>query len=89
MAFITSENHKLPLFIIGKGNSKETFEEELGPMIYDNEFTFSVKSYMNSECFCQYIEFLRNQYPNNQTIHLIIDRYSSYARTVSIEKAES
>ena len=89
MASITSYNQKLPLFIIGKGNSKETVEEELGPMIDDNEFTFSVKSYMNTECFCQYLEFLRKQYPENQTIHLIIDKYSSHTSNASIEKAES
>ena len=89
MASITSDNQKLPLFIIGKGNNKETVEEELGPMLENNEFTFSVKSYMNTECFCQYLEFLRKQYPENQTIHLIIDKYSSHTSNASIEKAES
>ena len=89
MASITSDNQKLLLFIIGKGNNIETVEDELGPMIDDNKCTFWVNAYMNSECFCQYLEFLPNQYPNNQTIHLIIYKYSSHTSNVSIEKAES
>lgn len=57
MASITSHNEKLPLFIIGKGECIEEAEEQLGEMLYENTFTFSTKSYMNSECFCQYLEF--------------------------------
>ena len=89
MASITSEFEKLPLFIIGKGTNREKVEEELGEMIGDNEFTLSAKSYMNTECFCQYLEFLRKLYPENQPIHLIIDSYSSHTSKVSKEKAES
>ena len=89
MASITADFEKLPLFIIGKGERKEDVEEELGEMIEGNEFTFSVKSYMNSICFCEYLEFLRKLYPENQTIHLIVDSYSSHTSTVSKEKAES
>ena len=89
MASITSDFQKLPLFIIGKGTNREEVGEELGEMIQNNEFTFSVKSYMNTDCFCEYLEFLRKQYQENQTIHLIIDSYSSHTSKISKEKAEN
>lgn len=89
MASITSDFKKLPLFIIGKGTDRDQVEEELGELIDNNEFTFSDKSYMNSECFCDYLNFLRKQYPDNQTIHLIIDSYSSHTSHITKETAEN
>ena len=89
MASITSHNEKLPLFIIGKGECIEEAEEQLGEMLYENTFTFSTKSYMNSECFCQYLEFLRSQYKQNQIINLVLDSYSSHTSKAAIQKAKS
>ena len=89
MASITSDNNKLPLFFIGMGNNEDDAEEQLGQMIGENEFTFSSKSYMNTNCFLKYLEFLRKQFSPDKTIHLILDRYSSHTSTESIKKAES
>lgn len=89
MASITSKCEKLPLFIIAKGESLEEAEEQMCDMIDGNEFTFSIKSYMNTDCFCEYLRFLRSQYPENQKINLIIDSYSSHTSTRSKETAQS
>ena len=63
----------------------EEAEEQMCDMIDVNEFTFSIQSYMNTECFC---EFLRSQYPENQKLHLIIDSYSSHTSKLSKDTAE-
>lgn len=89
MATISSNFDKLPMFIIAKANDEDEAEEQLGPLINNNESTFSKKSYMTTECFINYLQFLRKQYPDNRTIHLIIDRYSSHTSKESISKAES
>ena len=89
MASITSNCEKLPLFIIAKAKSLEEAEQQLGDMIDGNVFTFSVKSYMNTDFFCQYLEFLRAQYPENQKINLIIDQYSSHVSKKAQETAQN
>ena len=89
MPTISSNFDKLPMFIIAKANDEDEAEEQLGPLINNNESTFSKKSYMTTECFINYLQFLRKQYPDNRTIHLIIDRYSSHTSKESISKAES
>lgn len=43
---------------------------------------------MNTECFLKYLQFLRDQYPNNRNIHLIIDSYSSHTSKASKNRAE-
>lgn len=88
MASITSDYEKLPLFIIGKGESLEDAQENLGQIFDNNYLTFSSKSYMNSECFVQYLNFLRKQYDDNRKIHLILDSYSSHTSKLSIETAK-
>ena len=89
MSSITSNYEKLPLFIIGKGNDEETVEENLGPMLNNNTFTFSNKSYMDTKCFCEYLQFLRSLYTEDQTIHLIVDSYSSHTSKLSKQTAQS
>ena len=83
MATISSDFKKLPLFIITKAKDQDDAEEQLGPLLNNNIFTFSEKSYMNSDCFQNYLQFLRNQYPDNRKIHLIIDSYSSHTSKAS------
>lgn len=87
MSSITSQYEKLPLFVIGKGKDEETVKENLGPMLNNNTFIYSDKSYMDTNSFCQYLEFLRGLYPDNQTIHLIVDSYSSHTSKMSKQKA--
>lgn len=89
MSSITSQYEKLPLFVIGKGKDEETVEENLGLMLNNNTFTYSDKSYNDTNCFCQYLEFLRGLYPDNQTIHLIVDSYSSHTSKMSKQKSKS
>lgn len=67
----------------------EEAEEQMCDMIDGNVFTFSIKFYMNTECFCKYLKFIRSQYPQNQKIHLIIDKYSSHTNTLSKETAQN
>lgn len=75
------------MFIIGKGDSLEDVQEQLGEIINNNILTFSSQSYMNTECFCQYLHFLIEQYNDNRKIHLILDSYSSHTSKLSIETA--
>ena len=89
MASITSNYEKLPLFIIVKAKSPEEAEDKICEMIDRNQFTFSVKSYMNTECFIQYLQFLRDQYPESQKINLIIDQYSSHLSKLAQETAQN
>lgn len=89
MATITSDFNKLPLFIIAKAEDEDEAEEQIGQLIDNNVYTFSEKSYMNSNCFKQYLEFLRDQYPQNQTIHLIIDSYASHTSKLALKTAKS
>lgn len=87
MATITSDFNKLPLFIIAK--VEDEAEEQIGQLIDNNVYTFSEKSYMNSNCFKLYLEFLLDQYPQNQTIHLIIDSYASHTSKLALKTAKS
>lgn len=63
MATISSDNQKLPLFIIAKADNEDDAMDQLGELINDNQFTFSNSSYMNSDCFIKYLYFLRSLYP--------------------------
>lgn len=88
MCSITYDFKKLPIFFIAKGSTESAEEAQLGEDIYPNVSTHSLKAFMTSDCFIQYLEFIRNQYPDGKTIHLIVDSYSSHVSTKSKEKAE-
>lgn len=78
MATISANMEKLPLFLIGKGNSIEEAMEQVGELNEPNKLSYSYKSYMTTNCFLEYLEFLRDQFNSNVRIHLIIDSYSSH-----------
>ena len=78
MASITSNYCKIPLFIIGQGNSLEEAEEQVGQLREENNLSYSAKSYMTTNCFLEYLDFLRKQFNENIKIHLIIDSYSTH-----------
>lgn len=88
MGSITSSNEKLPLFIIAGANSADEKEELIGELIEPNVSTYSSKSYMTTDCFIEYLQFIRNQFNQNIKIHLIIDSYSSHKSIRSILKAK-
>lgn len=48
MASITSNYCKIPLFIIGQGNSLEEAEEQVGQLREENKLSYSAKSYMTT-----------------------------------------
>lgn len=75
---ILSNLEKLPLFIIAKGKDEDILEEQLGDDIEPNIGVVSKKAYMSTECFIEYLKFLKKQYPEDKKIHLIIDSYSSH-----------
>ena len=78
MCSITANMQKLPIFFIAKGDSDSCEESQIGDDIFPNVSTHSPKSYMNTDCFIQYLSFLREQFPGDSTINLIIDSYSSH-----------
>lgn len=78
MASITANLEKLPLLIIAKGQDEDDLEEQLGDDIEPNIGVVSKKAYMSTECFIEYLKFLRKQYPEDKKIHLIINSYSSH-----------
>ena len=88
MCSITSEFEKLPIFFIAKGSTATSEEAQLGEDIFPNVSTHSLKAFMTTECFIQYLEFIRQQYPRDKTIHLIVDSYSSHVASKSQAKAE-
>lgn len=88
MASITSNNEKLPLFFISKADNEDNANEQLGELINNNQFTYSSSSFMNSDCMVKYLNFLRNLYPNNQKIHLILDSYSSHTSQICKNTAQ-
>ena len=65
-------------FFIAKGDSVSCEESQIGDDIFPNVSTHSPKSYMNTDCFIQYLSFLREQFPGDSTINLIVDSYSSH-----------
>lgn len=87
MATITSEGDKLPCFMIAHGNNVEDETDQFGEDINPESTSHSAKSYMTTDVFLRYLQFIRNQYTNNETIHLIVDSYSSHTSKFSIAKA--
>lgn len=88
MASITSTNCKLPLFIIAGANSEEENDDLLGQLIEPNISTFSKKSYMTTENFIEYLNFIRKQFNSEIPIHLIVDSYASHKSLKSIMVAK-
>ena len=88
MCSITSDFEKLALFLIAKGKTEKSEQNQLGDIGEENEKTHSVKSFMTTQCFTKYLQFLRNRYPTQKTIHLIVDSYSSHHSATSIQKAQ-
>lgn len=88
MASITANYCKIPLFIIGQGNSLEEAEEQVGELQKENKLSYSSKSYMTTNCFLEYLDFLRKQFNENIKIHLIIDSYSTHTPQKVKNKAQ-
>lgn len=88
MCTISIDFQKLPIFFIAKGNSVAAEDSQLGDEIFPNVSTHSVKSFMTTQCFIEYLIFIRSQYPIDKRIHLIVDSYSSHISTASQQKAE-
>ncbi len=87
MCSITSEFEKIPLFFIARGKTERSERNQIGD-VGENEKTHSPKSFMTTNCFIKYLQFLRSRYPINKTIHLILDSYSSHKSVTSIQKAQ-
>lgn len=68
MASITSNNEKMPLFIIASANTEEEKEDLIGEINQPNQSSFSTKSYMTTDNFIEYLQFLRKQFNSNTTI---------------------
>ena len=45
--------------------------------------THSLKAFMTTKCFIEYLHFIRDQFPGEKQIHLIIDSYSSHIAKAS------
>lgn len=87
MASITSDYEKLPLYIIGKGNNIDEARRQCGELIGRNKLSYSSSSYMTSDCFLEYLDFLRENYSSDVRIHLIIDPYSTHTSLAAKLKA--
>lgn len=88
MASITSNNEKMPLFIIASANTEEEKEDLIGEINQPNQSSFSTKSYMTTDNFIEYLQFLRKQFNSNTTINLIVDSYASHKSLRSLVKAK-
>ena len=88
MCPITSDFKKLLIFFISKGSTSAEEESQIGEDIYPNVSTHSLKAFITTECFIEYLKLFRNQYPRENTIYLIVDSYSSHLVVKSREKAE-
>lgn len=88
MATISIDKNKIPLYLIAKGNSDDSMTDQLGENFTTENSTFSAKAYMTTECFLNYLDFIRQQFPQNKTIHLILDNYSSHKSKRSVQKAQ-
>ena len=87
MATISADYCKLPLFIKRQGNSIDDAIEQYGELNEPNYLSYSYKSYMTSNCFMDYLEFLRGQFHSNVKIHLIVDSYSTHTPQKCKDKA--
>ena len=88
MFSITADMKKLPIFFIAKGESEVCEENQIGDDIFPNVSTHSPKAYMNTDCFLQYLSFLREQFPGDSRINLIVDSYSSHITEKSKDEAQ-
>ena len=53
----------------------------------ENKLTYSSSSYMTSNCFLEYLDFLRGRKTSNVKLHLVIDSYSTHASQKCKDKA--
>ena len=56
MTSITSDNAKLPLFIIAAANSDEEKEDLISELMQQKESSFSTKQYMITDNFIEYLQ---------------------------------
>lgn len=87
MATINQDGSKLPLFLIAKGETEKCEQSQLGD-IFPHESHHSTNAWMTRELFIKYLSFIRNQYPQNEQIHLIIDRSSTHKGEEVNQKAQ-
>ena len=87
MATINQDGSKLPLFLIAKGETEKCEQSQLGD-IFPHESHHSTNAWMTRELFIKYLSFIRNQYPQNEQIHLIIDRRSTHKGEEVNQKAQ-
>lgn len=78
MGSITADGKKLPCFMIAHGTSEYDEFEQFGEDLDPNSSSHSAKSYMTTEVFIEYLNFIRSQYANETRINLIVDSYSSH-----------
>lgn len=83
MCTISSDFAKLPIFFIAKGKTVLSEDNQIGDDIFPNVSTHSLKAYMTTKCFIKYLHFIRDQFPAEKKIHLIIDSYSSHIAKAS------
>lgn len=75
IASVTANRTKLPLFIIAKGKTDRCERSQVGDISYHYS-SHSETGWTTMETFKQYLDFLRSNYNNNDSIHLILDSYS-------------
>ena len=75
MASITAAGTKLPLFVIAKGKSKRCEESQIGD-ISPHVSSHSEASWMTTACFEEYLRMIRQQYPDNDPLFIIVDSFS-------------
>ena len=76
MATICEDGTYIPLFCIAKGTTELCERNQFGNLTHPHQSTHLETSWMRTEIFIEYLNFLRVHIPNKR-IHLLVDRHST------------
>ena len=88
MATISAAGDKLPLFLIAKGLTERCERSQLGE-VHGHHAAHAPGGWMTGPLFLSYLRFLRSQFSDGKTLHLVVDAYAAHRTQVARELAAS
>lgn len=77
LSTVTCEKTKLPLYFIAKGKTSKVDDSQLGDVGYHWK-NHSESGWINDELFQDYLMHLREYFPDDDELHLILDIYKAH-----------